>query len=151
MAAADILGEGLIFDCIISSSLTRASETAKIIAEQIGYSTSEIIHSELFIERRFGMLEGTPRSEFFDAYSYQDIDNVPRAETLEQLHIRAQKAYVFLEEIPKNNILVVSHSAFYRALRRAVTGDPFSNEYTSPFQSIKNGKIYTIQTETSGR
>ena len=90
------------------------------------------------------MLEGTPRTEFFDTHSYQDIDLAPRAETIEQLHQRASEALSLIESFPEENVLVVSHSAFYRAFRRAVKSDPFSHEYTSPFMTIKNGQVYDI-------
>lgn len=122
----------------------RAYETAVIIAREIGYLEKGIITSDLLIERNFGMLEGTPRTEFFDAHSYQDIDLAPRAETIDQLHERASAALAFIEAMPEENILVVSHSAFYRAFRRAVKNDLFSHEYTSPFMTIKNGKVYDL-------
>jgi len=144
LAATDIIAKGLRIDKIVSSTLRRADETAKIIANEIGYPTDSILPSDLFMERGFGVLEGTPRSDFFDAYSYEDIDDAPRAETIEQLHDRAAKAYNLVQALPEENILVVSHSAFYRAFKRAVDGNPFSHEYTSPFVNIKNGVVYTI-------
>ncbi len=143
-AAVDILAKQIKIDKIVSSTLWRANETAVIIARAIGYPTSGIRTSDLFMERNFGMLEGTPRTDFFNAYSYEDIDNVPRAETLDQLHERAKESFEFVKEMPEENILVVSHSAFYRAFKRAVDGNPFSHEYTSPFLTIKNGKVYTV-------
>ena len=144
LAAEDILTKQLKIDKIVSSTLWRANETAVIISRAIGYPETDIQTSNLFMERNFGMLEGSPRSDFFDAYSYQDIDNSPRAETIEQLHNRATKAFELIKALPEDNILVVSHSAFFRAFKRAVDGNPFSHEYTSPFLNIKNGKVYTI-------
>ena len=144
MAAADIRDKEILVDKIISSTLWRASETASIIAQEIGYPVLDIQHSNLFMERDFGMLEGSPRADFFDAYSYEDIDNAPRAETIAQLRERATQAYELIKALPQDNVLVVSHSAFFRAFSRAATGDPFSHEYISPFSAIKNGRIYTI-------
>jgi len=144
LAGQDIIAKGIKIDRIVSSSLWRAYETAVILAREIGYLEQDIITSDLLIERNFGMLEGTPRTEFFDAHSYQDIDLAPRAETIEELHQRASDALAFVETFPEENVLVVSHSAFYRAFRRAVKHDPFSHEYTSPFMTIKNGKVYDL-------
>ncbi len=144
LAAADISRQGLKIDKIVSSPLWRATETARIIANATGYTDSNILVSPLFMERGFGMLEGTPRNEFFDAYSYEDIDNAPRAETLHELHERAKMAYQLLNSLPETTILVVSHSAFFRAFAKAIDGDPFNREYTSPFQTIKNGKVYSL-------
>jgi broad specificity phosphatase PhoE len=144
LAGQDIINNGIKIDRIISSSLWRAYETAVIVAREIGYLEEDITTSDLLIERNFGMLEGTPRNEFFDSHSYQDIDLAPRAETIEQLHGRASEALAYIESLPEENILVVSHSAFYRAIHRAIKNDPFSHEYTSPFSTIKNGKIYDL-------
>lgn len=144
LAGQDIIQQGIKIDIIVSSSLWRAYETAEIIAREIGYLEQDVITSDLLIERGFGMLEGTPRTEFFDTHSYQDIDFAPRAETIEQLHERAAKALQFIEQQRGDNILVVSHSGFFRAFNRAVTGDPFSHEYTSPFMTIKNAKVYEL-------
>jgi len=147
LAGKDIIKKGIKIDTIVSSSLWRAYETATILAREIGYLEHDIMTSDLLVERNFGMLEGTPRSEFFDAYTYQDIDFTPRAETIEQLHARASEALAYIESLPGENILVVSHSAFYRAFRRAVKKDPFSHEYTSPFMTIKNGVVYDLGTD----
>jgi probable phosphoglycerate mutase len=144
-AADDILNKQLKIDKIVSSTLWRANETARIIANDIGYPDSKIQTSDLFVERSFGTLEGTPRTEFFDAYSYEDIDNAPRAETIEQLHERATHAFELIKTLPEENILVVSHSAFFRAFKRAIDGNPFSHEYTSPFLTIKNEQVYVIE------
>jgi len=144
LAGKDIIEKGIKVDKIVSSSLWRAYETAVIIAREIGYLEADIVTSDLLVERNFGMLEGTPRTEFFDTHSYQDIDLAPRAETIEQLHQRASEALSLIESFPEENVLVVSHSAFYRAFRRAVKSDPFSHEYTSPFMTIKNGQVYDI-------
>ena len=143
-AGQDVIIKGIKIDKIVSSSLWRAYETAVIVAREIGYREQDIVTTDLLMERSFGMLEGTPRTEFFDAHSYQDIDLAPRAETIEQLHERAAQALKFIQTFPEDNILVVSHSAFYRAFRRAVKNDPFSHEYTSPFMTIKNGKVYDL-------
>jgi broad specificity phosphatase PhoE len=144
LAAFDILNKQLKIDKIVSSTLWRAGETASAIAQVIGYPVADIQSSNLFMERDFGILEGSPRTEFFDAYSYQDIDDAPRAETLAQLHERAAKAYALVQSLPEDNILIVSHSGFYRAFKRAVDGDSFSHEYTSPFLTIKNGVVYSL-------
>jgi probable phosphoglycerate mutase len=144
LTGKDIIAKGIKIDKIVSLSLWRAYETAVILAREIGYLEEDIVTSDLLIERNFGMLEGTPRTEFFDSHSYQDIDFAPRAETIEQLHERAKAAVDFVESLPEENILVVSHSAFYRAFRRAIKKDPFSHEYTSPFSTIKNGKVYEL-------
>ena len=46
-------------DLIICSPYGRAYETAKSIAGQIGYPITKIGRNKLFVERTFGVLEGT--------------------------------------------------------------------------------------------
>ena len=47
-------------NCIVSSPIARAVESANIIAKEIGFDSSKIIQNDDFIERSFGPLEGTP-------------------------------------------------------------------------------------------
>lgn len=143
-AARIIKKEALKIDKIVSSTLTRARESAKIIAGGIGYPVEEIISSFLFLERDYGILENSSRSEFFAAYSYQDLDNVPGVETIEQLHHRAAKAYEFLKSFGEDNILIVGHSGFFKALIGVIEGNQLAKEYVSPFGSVVNGKIYEL-------
>lgn len=143
-AAANMVEQQIEPEAIVSSPLSRAYETAQIIAKRLNYPETRIISEPLFAERSFGVLEGTSRDEFFNAYSYQDIDNAPNAETLERLQERATKAVTYLKTLPAQHLLVVSHSGFYRAFYRALQQDAFIQEYTTPFGSIKNGKVYQL-------
>ena len=143
-AARSLKKDGIKIDKIISSTLSRARESAIIIAEEIGYPVEDIICSFLFLERDYGILENSPRSDFFSSYTYQDLDNVPGAETTEQLHHRATKALEFLKSLDEQNILIVGHSGFYKALLGVVQINPLTKEYTSPFGIIENGKVYEL-------
>jgi broad specificity phosphatase PhoE len=131
-------------DKIVSSTLTRARDSAEIIAEEIGYPIEEIISSFLFLERDYGILENSPRSEFFSSHSYEDLDNVPGVETIEQLHKRAKKAYKFLKSLEEDNILIVGHSGFFKSLVGVIEGNLLSKEYVSPFGSVINGQVYEL-------
>lgn len=95
--------------CIVVSPMQRAVQTAEIIADQIGYSKHKLITTSLLTERDFGPLEGT---------QYQpDLGDEEGVESIEDLLIRAQAGYEFLQQLPYDNILVVSHGAIGRALR----------------------------------
>jgi broad specificity phosphatase PhoE len=54
---AGIKARELRIDLIVTSPLIRASETAEIIARQIGYPKDKIVLSRLLIERHWGDLE----------------------------------------------------------------------------------------------
>lgn len=111
-------------DVIVSSSLNRAHETAQIIAKEIGYPVERILSNPQFIERSLGSLEGHSWDEVGE-----DESLFPDIETEEQLLIRARAGLEFLRTLEEDNILLVGHGSFSRALRTAI--DP-SKTYDEP-------------------
>lgn len=100
----------LEIDVIVSSPLSRAIESAQIIADVIKYPTSKILVNDLFSERDFGALENT---------TYQPIavrDDVKDIESVEDLIHRAESGYRWLNSLDANKILLVSHGSLGRAL-----------------------------------
>jgi broad specificity phosphatase PhoE len=135
---------GTKIDLIISSPLSRAQHTARLIAKEIGYPVDRIEVNPLFLERNFGVLEGTPNSDFFKDKTIQDLDKVEGAETVEDLHNRAHEALRYLRSIDHNNILVVSHGTFGRALNRAVNNLPHTHEYEHEIVRIGNAELIEL-------
>jgi uncharacterized phosphatase len=124
---------------IVCSPLSRTKETAEIIAAQIGYPADKILYSDLLIERHFGDLEGQPHK---DTDHELDLDTVPNVETKEMILKRADKALRFLESLKSDNILVVSHGSFGRAMRHHLMADmPFANSKSSPENVLPNGEV----------
>lgn len=109
-AAADLI-KPLDIDMIVSSPLERAVETAQIIAAEIGYPADKILINKFLIERFFGELEGKPYDPDYD------VDLAEGAEDFSSLLKRANAAIHWLENLDANNMLVVSHGGFGRALR----------------------------------
>jgi broad specificity phosphatase PhoE len=101
-------------DLIVASPLSRALETARIIAKEIGYPADAIVTSKFVIERDFGSLEGKPYDPDLNLDGFSDI------ETDNTLLERAHLALNWLRNLPEENILVVSHGSFGRALRAAI-------------------------------
>jgi uncharacterized phosphatase len=134
--AAGAKAKDLKIDLIISSPLSRARETAEIISREIGYPVDRIKFSDLLIERHWGDLEGTPH------IVVHDLDEVPNAETSKDLLSRGESALRYLESLEANNILVVSHGTFGRALRHYIVEDlPFINKSGDKSISLPNGEI----------
>ncbi len=98
-------------DLIVCSPLSRAHDTAKIIAKEIGYPIKQLQTNSLLIERDYGQLEGKPWTPDLN------LDGVADLETAEMLITRAQLALDWLHTLPAQHILVVSHGAFGRAMR----------------------------------
>ena len=106
--------KSLQIDHIIASPLSRAHDTARIIANQIGYPEDKIELNSLIMERDFGSLEGTTWSPDFN------VDGIADVETHESLKKRVQLAYDYIQSLPAHNVLVVSHGATGRMFRHVV-------------------------------
>lgn len=128
----------LKIDLIVSSPLSRALETANIIADVINYPKGRILTSSLFVERSWGDFEGKP----FRLIKDEEFDSIPNSEKASDLIIRAEKALRFLEKQDAENILVVSHGTFGRALRHHIIEDmPFVKEAGDAKLRLPNGEI----------
>lgn len=143
VAAQHARGKLPSINLIISSPLGRAQETAKLIALELGYPVKKIETSNLLIERNFGVLEGVHAPTYFKTHNYQHIDSADEAETIEQLQVRAKMALDYLRSRTVGNILIVSHGAFGRALRREVNHLPYTHEYEE-FKPIDNAEIVEL-------
>jgi broad specificity phosphatase PhoE len=130
-------------DQIVCSPFERAYETSRFIAHEIGYPVKQIIKSDMFMERTWGILEGTSAKEFLASHDYKEFDTVEGAETIEALDDRAGKALQYLKSLPADNILVVGHGLFGRSLRRAVKQLPYTHEYEQHFH-IDNADIVEL-------
>lgn len=118
--AAGQAAKDIKIDHIMCSPLSRAHDTAKIIAGEIGFPLDALEINSLLIERHFGQMEGQPWS--IDT----DVDGFIDAETQDSVMNRAHLVLEHLETLPYDNILVVSHGSFGRALRTMVFPDfPF--------------------------
>jgi broad specificity phosphatase PhoE len=121
--------DGTHFDVVISSPLSRALETAEIIA---GVRREDIVVEEGCTERSFGEMEGlTPAQvrERLPQVRYVRIGHVdyslnpPGGETFEQLHERARR---FLERTLElhggKRILLFGHENFLQQLHGVING-----------------------------
>jgi broad specificity phosphatase PhoE len=119
-AASEIKSLGI--DLIVTSDLSRASETARIIAEEINYATSDIISEALFTEQSYGSLEGKPWTTSVDPNQYPDI------ETDAEVMARARSGLEYLRKLNADTILLVSHGSYSRALRAAIHGEDMKTD-----------------------
>lgn len=108
---AGVSAKGLAIDLIVSSPLSRAHETAQIVARVIDYPIKDIITNPILIERFYGPLEGAPYSPDLD------LDGITDIETNHMLVARAHAALAWINSFEADHILVVSHGSFGRALR----------------------------------
>ncbi len=127
---------GLGIDCIISSPLLRAKQTAEIIGGGIGFPLNKIQYSDLLMERDYGDLQGTS----FDDISGIDFEVVANIEPLRLLEERAAKALQEIKNIEEDSILVVGHGTLGRALYHCLINS--DEEIEVPIsEEIPNAKI----------
>lgn len=131
-AKAGKAAKSLDIDLIVCSPLSRAHDTAKIIAKEIGYSPEDIQVNPTLIERFFGDLEGMPYHPDIN------MDGIADIETDDVLLVRAQQALKWINSFDsKHNILVVSHGAIGRAIRSLIKDEfPINHEERIPNAEI---------------
>ena len=101
------------WDVVLTSPLSRARQTAEIIASHVGFD--QIVENELLIERSFGEAEGLSHEQWRAKYS--NLDEIPGGESRTQLAARSQLLLdLVASEFKGKRVLAVSHGALIRGL-----------------------------------
>jgi len=118
-AAQRISALGIAVDHIVASSLTRAHETALIIAERLG--VEEVHVDERLVETDVGPWEGLREHEIEAAYPnyLRDRRTPPNFEAPDAVFARATDA-LHDAMMRSRQSLVVSHSGVIRTIRRVM-------------------------------
>ncbi len=109
-------------EVVVASTMTRAKNTAEIIAETIG--SKEIIFSDLAREidhpkEATGLSWNDPRTHHILRDIYWDNDGKKRPsgeESFEDISLRVIKLLDLIAKRPEEHILLVSHGRFMKAL-----------------------------------
>jgi broad specificity phosphatase PhoE len=133
----------LRFDLIVSSPMGRALETAGLIADQIGYARENILIIDDLRERNLGDVEGQAyqHSPKVDG-NYEDAENVPGVEPLQELFDRVDGVLRALKNRPEKNILIAGHNGCGRMLKVAVQGGSPATMYDQP--RLENAIFYKL-------
>ncbi len=139
-----------IIDLIITSPLTRARQTALIIANALNIP---FIENELIKERNFGELSGLTWEEFENKYpelakinqaNFQE--NLPKGESIPDVALRVDKFVHFLKQLKIGNkykrILIVTHTGVIRLLLRNLLN--YTPEQTRELE-IENLSRYELE------
>ena len=128
---------------VVVSSLSRARDTARIIAEQIGYNSDGIIIDEDFDEYDFGNLNGQPKKGVDSIRFMSD----PKREdpALFGLRITAGwNRYCGLE----GDTLIVSHSFVRLGIECAMAGDDMAHFHDRASIGETNSTIFSYESRT---
>lgn len=126
-----LAAEGLAamrFDVVVTSPLTRALDTARLM----GWDTSALIQSDLCSERGFGVMEGLTSEEvglldppvlFIEVGNDLHSVNPRGGEPFEDVWMRAKKfARLIFREYEGLSVLVVSHGVFLQMFHGVLRG-----------------------------
>lgn len=128
-AGCDARVRGLDFGLIVSSPQPRALETARFIAEETGHKLP-IQTWALLAERNWGNLAGQPEHHYFEqGGTLEGLNNLDSVEHIGNVQIRAANALALLHEQEEQNILLVGHGDFGRALVREINEQHWQEEY----------------------
>jgi len=133
--------QGRKWDVIVSSPLSRALETANIIASCIGLPEPTPVPD--IVERNYGEAEGMtgPELESF----YPDDTPVPGRETREAVKVRVLAAIHSIAAANKGkNVIIVAHGGVIRAVLESTTGQAFLGE------RITNGSVHSFHHSDDG-
>lgn len=124
------------WDAVVSSPLSRASETAAIIARAIGLGEPELVAA--IAERNYGDAEGMTGAEIDRVYP--NGAEVPGRESREEVVARALPALIAIaERHPDQAVVVVSHGGVIRSILNAV--EPAA----SATELIRNGSVHSFR------
>ncbi len=126
--------EGLHFDVAITSPLTRARETARIVADAL-HVPVEV--DPIWMERNAGEIAGLTRKETLERYPNADQRTPYDAfgdsgEGDWELFLRAGAAVHQLLKRPPGQYLVVTHGGLLNKIMYALLGIPVQSNFTGP-------------------
>ncbi|CAN5556135.1 phosphatase PhoE [soil metagenome] len=144
-AQARAAAAALSGDIIVSSDLSRARETAKIIATDLGLPAPRTYPA--LRERSYGDAEGVEAAEFIRRWGDWHNAEIPGAEPWPHLRARALRALAEVVADARGatapaaaSVIVVTHGALIRELLRHATG----GELPPVGTRLANGSAYTV-------
>lgn len=113
---------GLPADLIVTSPLSRAVESAEIIAEHLGLPADRIVSEEGLIERDFGDVDGMTHAELKAYRSQGGGGNQEPLYRVRERVLRTVLTYARMHD--KQHIVMISHSAAIKSLFVRLYGKP---------------------------
>ncbi len=139
--------DGWEWDVIVSSPLSRARETAQIVADGLGLELGPAYDD--LVERDYGPWEGTSSAEIMARWPDRSY---PNAETLDHMVARGLRALGRIDaDFPGRNVVAVCHGSIAKYTLRHLTGYPVdvvTNGSVSAMERVGDGwRVLTINGE----
>lgn len=126
------------WDGILSSPLSRAYETASIIAREVGLGAPRALDD--LVERAYGEAEGLTAHQLSQRFSPGDV--VPGKESREEVAGRVIPALLHLAEgHPGENLIVTTHGGVIRTVLNTIAPDAPVHRGVA----ISNGSIHSFR------
>lgn len=141
--AAENIKRFFTIDLIVTSPMSRAKETAQIVASRLQFPADQIVTMPNLQERNLGSLEGLDYSQApHHNGNFEDAENAPGIEPIEVFHHRAAQALQQLAQLPAEHILVVTHNGIGRMMQTIASGDKPLSLYDRP--RLENAVVYPL-------
>jgi probable phosphoglycerate mutase len=141
-AGESLASRGIHPSLIVCSEFLRARQSALAVAQVVGYNL-EIKVEPLLNERHYGEAEGLPLAELEQRWP-GGIDLAPNIEPIEVLQRRAAAAVEWFTKLTPDIVVVVGHGTLGRAIIRAVTGTPYTDEYRPGRFALETGQVISL-------
>ncbi len=148
--AVRIRTDALVFATIVSSSLSRALDTAKTIARECDYPESSIVIIDELKERDAGMFEGGSVTAYHSATSEEVV--AAGGESIQRFADRIARANAMITTFAADgDVLVVAHDGTYRMSMCLAQQRPIDQMLT--IEKPANGQVvpYPLTMSTGGR
>jgi broad specificity phosphatase PhoE len=132
--------EAVTFDCIISSPLKRASQTAELIAQALEVP----FHRSDRMERDVGLLGIAPDEAAGAPPCFHDPISLETGESQWERYLRAGRAVQNLLKNPPGHYLVVSHGGILNLAFYAILGIAPQANFTGPRFRFANTAFATL-------
>lgn len=142
-ALRDVAGDGETV--VVCSDLSRARETAVIIAGMLGLAEPEAVPA--LRERSYGVGEGMTAAELTARFGSSRADDIPGAEARPLLRRRAVGALLQIADArPDSVVIAVTHGALIAEVVRSVTDE----RQPAPGTPVPNGGGYSLVVDDEG-
>ncbi|OIH85375.1 hypothetical protein BLJ79_09430 [Arthrobacter sp. UCD-GKA] len=132
LAAAEALAESGPWDLVVSSTLGRARETARIIAERLG--AGAVVEVPALVEKDYGHAEGA-RVAGLDEQARADL--LEGGESAESVVLRGTAALAWLAAYHRGRrLVIVTHGTLMRSVLSALHGREFAR--------LENGEVIEV-------
>lgn len=141
------------FDCILTSTLKRAAQTAEIINERLG--GLPVYSDPRLAEQDWGQWAGLYKDDLQQIkkqvrkQEYRGFDfRPPDGESRDEVLLRACDAFLeFSEEHTESRVLVITHNGVLKCLTYALSGLDFMPDETQPIKPYHLHRIECFENE----